>query len=322
MGSERFGAIIDPKFIGLAGPEFEMPVELGKLREFARATCAPLPDYLEDRHAVVPPTFLVVAAYFWGYLLERPGDTPLAEIGADTMMSLDGGQRFDFHGPLPRAGDVLRVRTVVEDVRIKQGRSGGRLSIITMLTSFRAPDGRLVAEWRPTSVVPEYPPTGGVDAAPKDGAWPFMKKGDPRDQMTALPRQGWNELRIGDGPGAITMPPLTLTDIVRYSYASGEDSIAHHDHWAARAEGFPTFFSVGMLHAGLLATYAVAWLGPARVRSFEARFNDMIWPGDELAYSGKVEALREANGERLADIALDCMRGDKAVTTARATFAL
>jgi len=118
------------------------------------------------------------------------------------------------------------------------------------------------------------------------------------------------------------MPPLTLTDIVRYQYASGEDSVAHHDEVSARAEGFPTFFSVGMLHAGLLSTYAVCWLGPERVRRFDARFNDMIWPGDELTYDGVITAKREEHGRRLVDVALSCDREGTTVTSATATFDL
>ncbi len=116
------------EFIGLSGPEFEVPIELGKMREFARATIAMLPEYLEDKRAVVPPTFLVTAAYFWGYLLERPGRDRVGGGRRDKMMSLDGGQFFTFHGDLPHAGDVLTARTEVEDITLKQGRAGGSAS--------------------------------------------------------------------------------------------------------------------------------------------------------------------------------------------------
>lgn len=315
--------VIDPRHIGLSGPKFEVPLERGQLREFATSIGAHLPEYLEHPHAVVPPTFLVMSAYFWGYLLERPGDTALKVIGADELMSLDGGHSYIYAGEPPRVGQTLHARTEVEDIWTKQGRNGGRLSFIRMLSTFRDDAGRVVAEWRPTSVVPEVPPVAAVERASQAGTeHPFMKRGEQRREMMAVARQEWAALSVGAGPGPVVMPPLTLTDVVRYQYASGEDSVAHHDAACARAEGFPTFFSVGMLHAGLLSTYAVCWLGPERVRRFDARFSDMIWPGDVLAYHGEVTAKREEDGRRLVDIALYCDREGATVTSATATFDL
>jgi acyl dehydratase len=316
----RTGAL-DPKHIGLSGPEFEVPLERGKLREFAAAIGAHLPEYLDQPDAVVPPTFLVMSAYFWGYLLERPGDTALKVIGADQLMSLDGGHSYIYPGEPPRVGQTLRARTEVEDIWSKQGRNGGRLSFIRMLSTFRDDAGQVVAEWRPTSVIPEVAPEAAVARAANLGAdRPFMKHDEKRREFMAMARQQWDDLREGEGPGPVVMPPLTLTDIVRYQYASGEDSVAHHDEVCARAEGFPTFFSVGMLHAGLLSTYAVCWFGPERVRRFDARFNDMIWPGDGLTYHGVVTAKREEGGRRLVDVALICDREGMTVTSATATF--
>jgi acyl dehydratase len=315
--------VLDPKHIGLSGPAFDVPLERGKLREFATAIGAHLPDYLDQPDAVVPPTFLVMWAYFWGYLLERPGGTALKTIGADQLMSLDGGHSYIYPGAPPRIGQTLRACTEVEDIWTKQGRNCGRSSFIRMLSTFRDESGLVVAEWRPTSVIPEVPPAAAVERAAEIGAdRPYMKRDEQRREFMAMPRQQWDDLSEGEGPGPIIMPPLTLTDIVRYQYASGEDSVAHHDEVSARAEGFPTFFSVGMLHAGLLSTYAVCWLGPERVRRFDARFNDMIWPGDELTYDGVITAKREEHGRRLVDVALSCDREGTTVTSATATFDL
>ncbi|MBX6722190.1 MAG: hypothetical protein IRY92_02970, partial [Dactylosporangium sp.] len=62
--------------------------------------------------------------------------------------------------------------------------------------------------------------------------------------------------------------PITLTDIVRYQGASGDMNPIHHDESFARAAGLPGPVSIGMLHAGYLATYATDWLGAANVRRF------------------------------------------------------
>ncbi len=304
--------------IGLSGPEFEVPLERGKIREFAASVGSYLPDYLEDPHPIVPPTYLLMSAYFWGYLLERPGDTDLARIGADKMMSLDGGQSFTYHGPLPRAGETLTARTFVEDVWQKQSRSSGRLSFIKMCSTFKNAAGETVADWRPVSVVPERAPDNAVAVADDLALPPFMRRDERRDQFLALPRQNRGQLTLGEGPGAIALPGLTLTEVVRYQFASGEDSPGHHDVAAARAFGFPTWFSVGMLHAGYLATYAVAWLDPKRIRFFDTKMTDIVWPGDELTYEGWVTDLSDEH----VTVNLDCKRGEQSVVSGRAGFRL
>ena len=78
------------------------------------------------------------------------------------------------------------------------------------------------------------------------------------------------------------------TDIVAYQYASGEDGPTHHDDGSARACGYPGIYSMGMLHGGALATYAVNWLGPDNIRRFKCRFVEMQFPGDVLTYRGWV----------------------------------
>ena len=83
-------------------------------------------------------------------------------------------------------------------------------------------------------------------------------------------------------PRPMISGPVTRTDIVRYQGASGDMYRVHHDEPYAIACGFPSTFSVGMYQAGLLATWAVNWLGTENVRRFRVRFKDQVWPGDVL----------------------------------------
>jgi acyl dehydratase len=313
--------MIDRSIIGLSGPEFEVPLERGKVREFAASIGAYLPEYFDEPRAVIPPTFLVMSAYFWGYLLERPGDTVLADL--NVRHSLDAGQYFTFPGPLPRAGDTLIGRTEVEDVWEKKGRAGGNLTFYKMLSSFRdAATGELVAEWRPVSVETSQDPSTPDVLPALDETRPFSPTGERREQFLTLPRQGWRDLQVGHGSGPITMPPLTTTDVARYAFTSGEDSTGHYDDYAARADGSPSWISVGMLHAGLLSTYAVQWLGPANIRHFESRFHDIIWPADVLSYAGTVAEKREDSSGRSVELDLRCERDGQLVVSGKAVFKL
>ena len=114
-------------------------------------------------------------------------------------------------------------------------------------------------------------------------------------------------------PPPLVVGPLTRTDLVRYQGASGDFNPIHHDEPFARAAGFPVPLSLGMLQAGLLATWATDWLGASAVRRFRVRFAVPVLPGDTVTCSG--EAVREytVDGEALVDVELVCHKQDGAV---------
>ena len=116
--------------------------------------------------------------------------------------------------------------------------------------------------------------------------------------------------------------PLSRTDFVRYQGASGDFNPIHHDEGFARSAGFDTVFSVGMLQAGLLATYCTDLLGPANVRRFKVQFREQVWPGDTLQATGTVTAAYEADEEPRVDLELTMTReGGGVAIKGMATFA-
>ena len=105
------------------------------------------------------------------------------------------------------------------------------------------------------------------------------------------------ELSVGAELPPRTFGPLTRTDFVRYQGASGDFNPIHHDDEFAQSAGFPSAFSVGMLQAGILATYATDWLGADNVRRFGVQFREQVWPGDVLTCKGKVRSVTPAEAE-------------------------
>jgi acyl dehydratase len=92
----------------------------------------------------------------------------------------------------------------------------------------------------------------------------------------------------------VVFGPLERVDIVRYAGASGDFNPIHTDEGYARATGAPTVFAMGMLPAGYLAHALSDWFGgPQRIRRFKVRFTTRVWPGDELACSGRVESVED-----------------------------
>src|SRR5215471_9241348 len=116
---------MDISALGKQGASFDMDVELGKIREFARAVKSDHPSYVTGDHPVVPPTFLTTA-FHWE--LDVPGANPWALLGVDQKRGLHAEQKYVFHGPPPRAGARLFARSKITEVYRKQGRRGGTLT--------------------------------------------------------------------------------------------------------------------------------------------------------------------------------------------------
>src|SRR5712664_2723528 len=109
--------MVDPAAVGVTGEPFEIPLERGKVREFARATFSANPSYVEDSAPVVPATFLTTMAFWTG-----PGSDPWAAVRMDGSRGLHAEQEFVFHGPPPRAGTRLTAQSRITEVYTRQGR--------------------------------------------------------------------------------------------------------------------------------------------------------------------------------------------------------
>ena len=118
----------------------------------------------------------------------------------------------------------------------------------------------------------------------------------------------WDDLQEGSSPESCEYGPISRTDMVKYQGASGDFNPIHHDEEFAKAAGFPTVFSVGMLQAGILAGFATEWLGAKNVRRYSVQFREQVWPGDVVICSGTVTRKYEDGGERKVDVDLLCTR--------------
>ena len=133
------------------GQPFEMRVELGKVREFARATGSHHPDYLEGENPPAPVTFLMTSA-FW----QTPDSFAFPE-GVNLARLLHGGQEFVYPDGPPEAGTILTGQMRVGDTTVKEGKRGGTMTIRELITDFHDEDGRLVAQSITTSIETSQP---------------------------------------------------------------------------------------------------------------------------------------------------------------------
>ncbi len=142
-------AEVDRSLLGVWGPQGTMRVEVGKIREFARAVKDPKAAYLERDDAIAPPTFLMTIAHWIGDL----GQTRSA-VKLDYRRLLHGEQEFEYVRPI-RAGDVLTFRSRTKDVFEKAGKRGGTMLFIIGETEFTNQRGEVVAYMRNTAIETE-----------------------------------------------------------------------------------------------------------------------------------------------------------------------
>ena len=136
-------------------PAYEVPIERGKIREFARATMSRSDEY-RAADAVIPPTFLTTARLCW----EPRDQNPFDALAFDRRRVLHGGEEYRFHGSPPRAGEFLTATARVVEEYERKGKRGGVMRFGVVLTEFRDGTGRLRAEQRSTIIETAQVPGG------------------------------------------------------------------------------------------------------------------------------------------------------------------
>ncbi|MFQ3293883.1 MAG: acyl dehydratase [Natrialbaceae archaeon] len=86
---------------------------------------------------------------------------------------------------------------------------------------------------------------------------------------------------------------LTRQDIARYAGASGDFNLPHVDEPFAERAGYDSVIVMGMLPAGIAGSMVQDWLGRDGIRSFEVRFEAVVYPGDELEFVAEIERITE-----------------------------
>jgi acyl dehydratase len=144
--------MIDKKYIGHTLPPFQVNVEPGRLRFYAKATGQTDPIYLDEEAAraaghpglPVPPTF------FFCLEMESPNPAAIRELlGMDYRRLLHGEQGFSYYA-MAYAGDMLTFSQQIADIYDKKD---GALEFVVRKTRVTNQRAELVAELRCVSVV-------------------------------------------------------------------------------------------------------------------------------------------------------------------------
>ncbi len=138
--------------VGRELPPIAAVVERGRVRRFAQVIGEVDPVFLDvdaaraAGHAdlPVPPTFL------FSLELDQPDPySYVTELDVDLRNVLHGEQAFSYYAQI-HAGDALTITAHIADVYSKRG---GAMDFIVKESSFRRPDGQVVAQLTSTIIV-------------------------------------------------------------------------------------------------------------------------------------------------------------------------
>jgi acyl dehydratase len=107
----------------------------------------------------------------------------------------------------------------------------------------------------------------------------------------------FEDLDLGDEIPALTTAPITASQLVRYSGASGDFNPIHTVHQVATNAGLEGVIAHGMLVMGLVGRAITDWVGVAPLRQFGVRFVNVTRPGQTITVSGQVVEKMEVDGE-------------------------
>jgi acyl dehydratase len=96
---------------------------------------------------------------------------------------------------------------------------------------------------------------------------------------------------------AVTLPPVTRLQLIKYAGASGDFNPIHTIDEAAEQAGLPGVIAHGMLTMATMGRLFTSYLDRGFIQRFYTRFVDMVFVGDVLTIGGKVVETRSTEGE-------------------------
>ena len=201
------------------------------------------------------------------FCLSQPA-VPTAELGLDghpergvflppvpLPRRMWAGGSIEFHNPI-RIGDLVSRRSVIEDVTIKEGRSGA-LCFVSVVHHIESGGRAALTEIQ--DIVHRAAPTGNTAAGPSQDT----------DPVPAGPKQR-----------AIS---VSAPFLFRYSALTFNAHRIHYDEsYSRQDEGYPDLVVHGPLQATLLCQYAADLWGNAPT-SFRFRSQSPLFASDEFA---------------------------------------
>jgi acyl dehydratase len=119
------------------------------------------------------------------------------------------------------------------------------------------------------------------------------------------------DVEVGESRTLVLVDDLTRTQIVQYAGASGDYNPLHTDErFTTEVAGYPSVFAHGMLTMGMTGRVLTDWFGVESLTRYGVRFVKPVFPGDALTATATVTAVRDDDGQPVADLSVETVNQD------------
>jgi acyl dehydratase len=113
-----------------------------------------------------------------------------------------------------------------------------------------------------------------------------------------------------------TKKPITKVQLVKYAGASGDFNPLHFDEEYAKKRGLKKLIAHGMLSMGFLSEYVESIFGVGKIKKLQVNFKSMVFIGEEITCSGKINSLDTEEGREFASCTIEAKNKEGNIVTA------
>ena len=110
--------------------------------------------------------------------------------------------------------------------------------------------------------------------------------------------------------------PITKVQLVKYAGASGDFNPLHFDEEYAKKKGLKKLIAHGMLSMGFLSEYVESIFGVGKIKKLQVNFKSMVFIGEEITCSGKINSLDTEEGREFASCTIEAKNKEGNIVTA------
>ncbi|MBN1430092.1 MAG: hypothetical protein JXB07_17105 [Anaerolineae bacterium] len=109
----------------------------------------------------------------------------------------------------------------------------------------------------------------------------------------------FEDVNVGDELPELVKDPVSETQLVRYSGASGDFNPIHTVPRVAQEVGLDGIIAHGMLIMAFGGQFLTAWAGAGAVRRYKVRFSGMTKPSETVVCRGQITEKIDEGGQSL-----------------------
>ena len=113
-----------------------------------------------------------------------------------------------------------------------------------------------------------------------------------------------------------TKKPITKVQLVKYAGASGDFNPLHFDEEYAKKKGLKKLIAHGMLSMAFLSEYVESVFGVGKIKKLQVNFKSMVFIGEEITCSGKINSLDTEEGREFASCTIEAKNKEGNIVTA------